>query len=247
MYRALNQWTSPPGFYRLSGRVLPWLWLFTVAVFAAGLAGGLIPAPPDHGQGMAYRIIYIHLPAVWMAVFAYMVMAGSALIHLVRRVTLADIWAEASAPVGASFAVLALATGSLWGKPMWGAWWVWDAHLTSVLILFFLFLGYMALRSAMDERRLAARASAVLVLVGVVHVPLIHFSATWWSTLHQGSTVSPLDAPTIHPGMLIPLLIMALAFLLYYLLFCLMRARCAILERECRSHWVMELARRKTA
>jgi heme exporter protein C len=243
MNRIYAQWASPVHFYHLSGRAIPWLWAATGLLLAAGLFGGLVLAPPDYQQGEAYRIIYIHVPSAWMAMFIYMSMATSAAVGLIWRTKTAEVWARVSAPLGASFTALALATGSLWGKPMWGAWWVWDARLTSVLILLFLYLGYMALQAAIEDRRTAARASAILAIVGVVNIPIIHYSVVWWNTLHQGPTITRLDTPAIHMSMLIPLLLMALAFMLYYVTVGLMRARCEILERERDSRWVADLAK----
>jgi heme exporter protein C len=168
-------------------------------------------------------------------------MATSGAIGLIWRIKLADVVAASSAPIGASFTFLALATGSLWGKPMWGTWWVWDARLTSELILLFLYLGFIALQSAIEDKRNAARASAVLALVGVVNIPIIHYSVEWWNTLHQGPTVTKFDKPSIHLSMLVPLLLMAIAFKLYYLMTVLMRARCEVLERERNSSWARDL------
>jgi heme exporter protein C len=176
-----------------------------------------------------------------MSMFVYVFMAVLSGIHLIWNIKLADVMARSSAALGASFTFLALATGSLWGKPMWGAWWVWDARLTSELILLFLYLGYIALVSAIEDPRAAARAGGVLILVGVVNIPIIHYSVEWWNTLHQGPTVTKLDKPSIHVSMLIPLLLMALAFQLYYFTVVLMRARVELLDRERRSAWVQEL------
>jgi heme exporter protein C len=177
--------------------------------------------------------------------FVYVVMAGAGLIGLVWHIKLAEMIAISSATIGASFTFLALVTGSLWGKPMWGTWWVWDARLTSELILLFLYLGVIALYNAIDDKRTAARSTAILALVGVVNIPIIHFSVEWWNTLHQGSTVTKLGAPSIDISMLIPLLLMAVAFKLYYALVVLMRARCEVLERERNTQWVRELAEQK--
>ena len=173
--------------------------------------------------------------------FIYVVMAVAGLISLVWRIKLAEVVVVSSAPIGASFTFLALVTGSLWGKPMWGTWWVWDARLTSELILLFLYLGIIALYSAIEDKRVAARAVAILALVGVVNIPIIHYSVEWWNTLHQPATITKLDKPSIHPSMLIPLLLMALSFKLYYVAVVLMRARVEVLERERNSRWVQEL------
>lgn len=242
----IHQMGSPPYFYQMTGRMIPWFGLVSAVLLAAGVTGGLVLAPTDYQQGESYRIIYIHVPAAWMSMFVYVVMAGCGLVALVWRVKLAEIMAVASAPIGASFTALALATGSLWGKPMWGAWWVWDARLTSELILLFLYLGIVALYSAIEDKRVAARAVAILALVGVVNIPIIHYSVEWWNTLHQPATIVKLDKPSIHLSMLIPLLLNALAFKLYYATTVLMRARCELLDRERNMQWVQILAVRET-
>jgi heme exporter protein C len=232
---------SPKHFYRISGKLIPWLGGLTALLLLSGLYLGLFKAPPDYQQGESYRIIFVHVPSAWMSMFVYVFMAVLSGIHLIWNIKLADVMARSSAALGASFTFLALATGSLWGKPMWGAWWVWDARLTSELILLFLYLGYIALVSAIEDPRAAARAGGVLILVGVVNIPIIHYSVEWWNTLHQGPTVTKLDKPSIHVSMLIPLLLMALAFQLYYFTVVLMRARVELLDRERRSAWVQEL------
>lgn len=232
---------SPKHFYRISGKLIPWLGGLTALLMLSGLYLGLFVAPPERYQGESYRIIYVHVPSAWMSMFIYVFMAVLSGIHLIWNIKLADVMASSSAALGASFTLLALVTGSLWGKPMWGTWWVWDARLTSELILLFLYLGYIALVSAIEDQRSAARAGGVLILVGVVNIPIIHYSVEWWNTLHQGATVTKLDKPSIHLSMLIPLLLMALAFQLYYFTVVLMRARVELLEREKRSGWVQEL------
>ncbi len=225
----------------MAGRLIPWLGWACLLIMLAGLYYGLVEAPPDYQQGESYRIMFIHVPSAWMSMFIYMVMASAGAIGLIWRIKLADIVASASAPIGAAFTFLALVTGSLWGKPMWGAWWVWDARLTSELILLFLYLGFIALQASIEDPRNAARAGAVLALVGVVNIPIIHYSVEWWSTLHQGPTVTKFDKPSIHISMLIPLLLMALAFKLYYATSVLMRARSDVLLREQNSRWVKDL------
>ena len=240
----LNRLASPRYFYRVSERVSPWLGWCALGLCLAGLWGALVLAPPDYQQGESYRIIYIHVPSAWMSLFVYVVMASAGTVGLVWRVKLAEVVASASAPLGAWFTFLALATGSLWGKPMWGTYWVWDARLTSELILLFLYLGVIALNAAIEDPRVASRAAAVLALVGLVNIPIIHYSVEWWSTLHQGPTVTKLDAPSIHMSMLMPLLVMALAFKLYYVTVLLMRARWVLVERERNSTWVRELVSR---
>ena len=242
MMQFFHKMASPRYFYNIAGRLIPWFGVSCLLFMLAGLYYGLIVAPPDYQQGDSYRIMFIHVPAAWMSMFVYVVMAGAGLIGLVWHIKLAEMIAISSATVGASFTFLALVTGSLWGKPMWGTWWVWDARLTSELILLFLYLGVIALYNAVDDKRTAARATAILALVGVVNIPIIHFSVEWWNTLHQGSTVTKLGAPSIDISMLIPLLLMAVAFKLYYALVVLMRARCEVLERERNTQWVRELA-----
>ena len=234
------RYAAPKNFYALAGRLIPWLGLATLACFGVGLYWGLFVAPADYQQGQSYRIMFIHVPAAWMSMFTYAVMAGAAGIGLVWNIKLAEMLAKVSAPLGASFTAIALITGSLWGKPMWGTYWVWDARLTSELLLLFLYLGYMALQASIDEPRRAARASAIVALVGVVNLPIIHYSVQWWNTLHQPASVSKIGVPSIHPSMLWPLLIMALAFQLYYFTVALMRMRNEILEREKHTAWVAE-------
>ena len=235
-----HQLGSPPRFYDLAGRLAPWFyWSFAILV-TIGLYSAFFIAPTDYQQGEAYRILYIHAPSAWMSMFIYVVMAVCGAIVLIWRMKLAEVMAVASAPIGAAFTFLCLITGSLWGKPMWGTYWVWDARLTSQLLLLFLYFGFMALYAAIEDRRAAARAASLIAVVGVVNVPIIHFSVKWWNTLHQGPTVTKLDAPSIDLSMLIPLLIMALAFKLYYGGAVLVRARHEILQREQGSAWVRQ-------
>ena len=237
-----HKMASPKYFYDISGRMIPWLGAAFIVVTLAGLYYGLVKAPPDYQQGDSYRIMFVHVPAAWMSMFIYMVMAVAGAIGLVWHIKLAEVISISSATVGAAFTFLALVTGSIWGKPMWGTWWVWDARLTSELVLLFLYLGVIALYNAIDDKRTAARAVAILALVGVVNIPIIHYSVEWWNTLHQGPTVTKLDKPSIHLSMLIPLLLMAVSFKLYYAMVVLMRARCEVLERERHTNWVKELA-----
>ncbi len=246
MFAFLHKYASLMHFYRLSARWSGWLALATALLMAYGLYGGLVTAPADYQQGDSFRIIYIHVPSAWMSLFVYMCMAGAGAIALVWKIKLAEIWLRASAPLGASFTFLALVTGSIWGKPMWGTWWVWDARLTSELILLFLYLGIMALDNAIEDRRTGARAAAVLTLIGVVNIPIIHYSVEWWSTLHQGPTVSKLDRPSIHIDMLIPLLVMAFAFTTFYFAAALARVRGGILAYDRNTNWVRDLVGRGT-
>lgn len=237
----IHKTASPPYFYHLAGKCLPWLSAITLFLLAFGLYGGLFYAPTDYQQGESYRIIFIHVPAAWMSLFIYIAMAVAASIGLIWRIKLAETVVVCSAPIGAAFTLLALITGSMWGKPMWGTWWVWDARLTSELLLFFLYLGVMSLYSAIPDKRVASRAVALLALVGVVNIPIIHYSVEWWSTLHQGPTVTKFDKPSIDVRMLIPLMVMALAFKFYYLWALLLRIRVELLEREKNTKWVKEL------
>ena len=220
---------------------MPYCAILALIFFTGGVFGGLFLAPPDYEQGDGFRIIYVHVPAAWMSLFIYMVMAVNGAIFLVWRVKLADVIARASAPLGASFTLLTLLTGSIWGKPMWGTWWVWDARLTSELLLLFLYLGYMGLVSAIDNRRVASQAGALLTLVGVVNIPIIHYSVVWWHTLHQPASIVRLGAPSIHVTMLLPLLSMAAAYVSFYCYALLVNARSELLEQEKRSRWARQL------
>lgn len=206
---------NPTRFLALAGRLLPWLVALTVVSFAVGLWMSF-QAPEDYQQGATIRIMFVHVPSAWLAMMCYTVMAASAIGTLVWRHPLADVSARAAAPIGAAFTVLALITGSLWGKPMWGTWWVWDARLTSVFVLLLMYLGLIALQRAMDDPTKSARLSAILILVGFINIPIIKFSVDWWNTLHQPASVVRLDGPTIHPSMLYPLLVMAVAFTLLF-------------------------------
>ena len=232
---------SPPYFYSLSGRLLPWLTGICLILFAAGLYGGLVLAPADYQQGDSFRIIYIHVPAAWMSMFVYMVMAFSGAMALIWRIKIAEIILINSAHIGAVFTFLALVTGSIWGKPMWGTWWVWDARLTSELILFFLYIGFIALQGAIDDNRRADRAGAVLLLVGVVNIPIIYYSVKWWNTLHQGASVSIKNGSSMSAIMLETMLIMTFAFWAYAIAVAMFRVRSIILEREKDTRWVTEL------
>jgi len=234
MGSAFHRLANPARFQRIAARILP----FTAAGAALALAAGaylaLFASPADYQQGETVRIMYVHVPAAWMALFCYSCVAVGSAVALVWKHPLAEIFARASAPVGAGFTLLCLVTGSLWGEPMWGTWWVWDARLTSVLILFFLYLGYLALWEAFDDPQRGAQAASVLALVGAVNVPIIKFSVDWWNTLHQPASVSRLDAPAIDPSMLWPLLVMALGFKLYFITVVLLRVRSELAVRRIR-------------
>ncbi len=227
-----HRYASPANFKRFSDRLLPWAAGGAAVFLGVGLWSALFVSPADYQQGETVRIMYVHVPAAWMAMFVYTNIALAGAATLVWRHPLADVAGRAMAPVGAAFTFLCLVTGSLWGKPMWGTWWVWDARLTSVLILFFIYLAYMALNSAFDEPERGARASAVLALVGAVNLPVIKFSVDWWNTLHQPASVSRLDAPALHPSMLLPLLVMALAFMAWFATVLLWRIEAALAERR---------------
>jgi heme exporter protein C len=229
-------YASPATFYPLAGRLQPLFAALALIFAAAGLYIGFFVAPTDAQQGDGYRIIFVHVPASWMAMFIYCVMAGWAAVGLAFNIRLAGMMASALAPTGAMFAVLSLLTGALWGRPMWGTWWVWDARLTSTLILFFLYLGFIALQSAIDEPRRADKAGAVLALVGVVNVPIIYFSVRWWNTLHQGASVS-VGQSSMARTMLVAMLLMGVAFWMYSIAVALARVRNIILEREEHTEW----------
>jgi heme exporter protein C len=231
----MQRYANPTRFMRLSARLVPWFAAATVLLTGAGLYLALIASPPDYQQGESVRIMYVHVPAAWMALFCYTTMAVASAVALIWRHPVAGLTAKATAPIGACFTFLALLTGSLWGKPMWGVWWVWDARLTSVLVLFFLYLGYIALENAFDDPARGTRAASILALVGFVNVPIIKFSVDWWNTLHQPASVVRLDGPAIHASMLAPLLIMAAAFTCYYLWVVLLRVRAEILAGKIRA------------
>lgn len=231
---------SPPHFFRIAGRMIPWFaWLAAITAIA-GLIGGLGLAPPDYQQGEGYRIIFVHVPAAVLSTTAYAVMASAAAVGLIWRMNVAHAVAASSAAVGAWFTFVALATGSLWGRPMWGTYWEWDPRLVSELVLLFLYLGYMGLRSAIDDTARADRASAVLALVGVINLPIIHYSVDWWNSLHQGHTLLKFGKASMPPSMLVPLLLMMLAFTLYFVAILLVRARGEILRRERNARWIGE-------
>ena len=221
----LHRFANPKRFLRLADLIQPWAASLTLILLVAGLYFGLFGSPDDYQQGATVRIMYLHVPAAWMALFCYSALAIACGVALVWKHPLASIAAKATAPIGACFTFLALITGSLWGKPMWGTWWVWDARLTSVLILLFLYLGYIALNNAFDDPERGSNASAILAIVGVVNVPIIKFSVDWWNTLHQPASVLKMGGPAIHSSMLVPLILMALAFKSYYIWVLLFRIR----------------------
>jgi heme exporter protein C len=228
-------YANPQRFVAIARRATPWLLAATAAVLVTGVYLALFVAPPDYQQGEAARIIYVHVPAAWMALFVYACMAVSSAVAFVWKHPLADVAAKASAPIGCVFTALALVTGMLWGQPMWGAWWVWDARLTSVLILFFLYLGYIVLWGAIEEPTRAARAARILALVGALNLPIIHFSVDWWNTLHQGATIFRMEGPAMTASMLVPLLVMALGYNLFYVTFLIVRMRMEVSRRRLRT------------
>jgi heme exporter protein C len=232
--------SSPQSFYPLAGKLQPWFAALAAVLCAVGLYISFFVAPTDAQQGESYRIIFIHVPAAWMSMFLYLVMGFWSGVGLVLNTRLSSMVATALAPTGALFTFIALWTGALWGKPTWGTWWVWDARLTSELILLFLYIGFMALQAAIDDPRRSDKAGAVLALVGVVNIPIIYFSVQWWSTLHQGASVSMKSAPTMAATMLLGMLIMALGFWMYSIAAVLSRVRSIILERERHTEWVAE-------
>jgi heme exporter protein C len=240
MWLWFHKLSSPPYAYRTAGVVRPWLFWPAVLLMIVGAIGGLVLAPEDYQQKDAFRIIYVHVPSASLSLMIYTVMAVAAGVGVIWRIKLAHAVAAACAPIGAWFTVATLVTGSIYGKPMWGTWWEWDPRLTSELILLFLYLGYMALRASFDDTQRADRASAILAIVGVVNVPIVKYSVVWWNSLHQGPSISKLAAPSIEGSMLWPLLIMMLAFILYFGAVLCDRLRGEILRRERNASWLSE-------
>jgi heme exporter protein C len=236
----LFKYASPQTFYPLAGKLIPWFAICAVILIIYGLYLGLFVAPTDFQQGEGYRIIFVHVPAAWFSMFLYVVMAVYATLGLALNAKLSYMMARSIAPTGAMFTFVALVTGAFWGKPMWGAWWVWDARLTSELILLFLYIGYLSLQSAIDDRTRADKASAVLAIVGVINVPIIYFSVKWWNTLHQGASVSLTKSPAMAAVMLKGMLVMAIGFWLYSIVVILLRVRREIEERERSAAWLQE-------
>lgn len=231
---------SPPYIYNLAGRLTPWFAWPAALLMVGGLYSGLVLAPPDYQQGDGFRIIYVHAPTAWLSLSVYTTMAVSAAIGLIWRIKVSHAVAASCAPIGASFTLCALVTGSLWGAPMWGTFWEWDPRVTSELILLFLYLGYMGLRSAMEDVQRADRVSAVLAIVGVVNVPIIHYSVVWWNSLHQAPSVMKFDRPDLPVSMLVPLLMMLLGFTLFFAALLLVRLRGEVLKRERTASWIRE-------
>jgi len=230
----IQKYANPARFNRLASWLMPWFAWPAGFLILGGLYFGLIVSPADYQQGETVRIMYVHVPSAWMALFVYSSMAIASAVGLIWKHPLAHLSAEAAAPIGACFTFICLFTGSLWGKPMWGTWWVWDARLTSVLVLFFLYLGYMALNSAFDDPSRGERSAAILALIGFINVPIIKFSVDWWNTLHQPASVVKLSGPAIHGSMLVPLLMMAVGFSLFIGAVLLIRMRALMLARRAR-------------
>ena len=233
----MHRFANPTRFLRIANAILPWSAAVMVLALAVGLVYGLVLSPPDYQQGETVRIMYVHVPSSWMALFVYTAMAVASFVYLVWKHPVADLAVRSSAAAGAAFTVISLSTGALWGKPMWGAWWVWDARLTSMLILLFLYLGYMALANAFDDRQRGSKAAAILVLVGWVNIPIIKFSVDWWNTLHQPASVNPVGESgiAIDASMLVPLFAMAIAFKAYYVTTLLMGIRREIAAAKVRT------------
>jgi heme exporter protein C len=236
---------APSRFYVLAGATIPWLWGLTIVLALVGLYVGFFVAPTDAQQGDSYRIIFIHVPAAWMSMVLYLAMAFWAAIGWAFNARMASMLAHSIAPTGALFTFIALWTGAFWGKPAWGTWWVWDARLTSELILLFLYIGYIALTEAIDDVRRSDKAGALMAIVGAVNIPIIYFSVRWWNTLHQGATISATTAPKMVSTMLTSMMLMTFAFWAYAFAVVFMRARAAVLERESHADWVRELTARK--
>jgi heme exporter protein C len=240
--RWFHQLGSPPTFNAFAARWAPWLYAAALPLLAYGVWAGLFVVPPDYQQGDSYRILFVHVPSAWMSLFIFGVMALNAFIALVWRIKLSETLAMCCAPIGAGFTLLTLATGSLWGKPMWGTWWTWDARLTSELVLLFLYLGVIGLYAAIEDRRAAARAACFLALVGVVNVPIVHFSVEWWNTLHQGATIRLIGKSTMDASMIAPLIAMTFGTKFWFAASLLARTRVATLELEGGKDWVRRLA-----
>jgi heme exporter protein C len=236
-----STFSAPSRFYAMAGRLIPWFWVATIVLALAGLTIGFAIAPTDFQQGDAYRIIFIHVPAAWMSMLIYMVMAFWAAMGWAFNTRMSSMYARALAPTGAMFTFLALWTGALWGKPTWGTWWVWDARLTSEFILLLLYLGYIALTESIDDQRRSANAGALLSIVGAVNVPIIYFSVKWWNTLHQGSTISATAAPKMVSTMLTAMLLLTFSFWAYSFAVVFSRARAIVLEQESDAEWVKAL------
>ena len=235
------KFSAPSRFYHLAGSLIPWFAAIALVLTVYGMYLGFWVAPVDYQQGQAYRIIFIHVPAAWMGMFIYLVMAGWCAVSLIWNTRLSSMMAQALAPTGAMFTFVALWTGAFWGRPTWGTYWVWDARITSTLVLLFLYFGYLALRASINDPRRADRASSLLALVGVINVPIIYFSVRWWNTLHQGASVSVTSSPKMAEVMLMAMLVMVFACWAYAIAIALHRVRSIMLEREGHTDWVRQL------
>ncbi len=227
-----QKYANPTRFLKLANAILPWVAGLTVILIATGLYFAFAASPPDYQQGQTVRIMYVHVPSAWMAMFAYAFIVLASAVGLIWKHPVAHVSALAAAPIGACFTLICLTTGSLWGKPMWGTWWVWDARLTSVLVLFFLYLGFIALANAFDDAARGEKASAILALIGGVNLPIIKFSVDWWNTLHQPASVTKLGMPAVHSSMLIPLLLMAVGFTTLFFTLVIIRSRAELASRR---------------
>ncbi len=241
MFLWFHRLGSARHFFHLATQLTPWFGTAAAVLIAIGLYLGLLVAPPDYQQGDGYRIIFVHVPSAWLSMLIYVFMAINAAIGLIWRIKICHLICAAAATIGASFTLITLVTGSIWGKPMWGAWWAWDARLTSELILLFLYLGFIALRSAIEDREKSQLAGAILLLAGTVNIPIIHYSVLWWHTLHQTASVSKFGLPSIHISMLIPLLVMSAGFMALFAAILLIRSRALVLDYERSSKWVRQL------
>ncbi len=241
MWQWFHKFSSPKYFYEWSGKWIPWFAALTIILMAIGLYWGLVVAPTDYQQGESYRIIFIHVPAAWMSMFVYVVMASAGFVALVWKTKLSEVMVLECAYIGAVFTALALITGMLWGKPTWGTYWQWDARLTSELVLLFLYLGVIAIQSAIEDPRTGAKAASLLAIVGVINIPIIHYSVVWWNSLHQPNMEIVSETPSMHPSMLYPLLVMAVAFKVYFGWILFIRLRNGILSRERNTKWVRHL------
>ncbi|MEC8148222.1 MAG: heme ABC transporter permease [Pseudomonadota bacterium] len=238
MFKLIKNFLALESFYFFSRRIQKPLLIFTLVVITAGLYGGLFVAPKDYQQGDAFRIIYVHVPAAWLSLFVYIYMVLAAFAALVWRLKIAEIGIRSAAPIGFCFTAIALVTGSIWGKPMWGTWWVWDARLTSELILLLIYGGIIGISNSMEDIRIGSRSAAVVTLIGAINIPIIHYSVEWWATLHQGPTVSKFDNPSIEITMLIPLIIMTIGFIAYFIYVLMIRMQSEIIRYERNSGWI---------
>ena len=241
LLRWFHLFGSPPYFHAFAGRWMPWCYGVGLLLIGWGAYAALLDVPRDYQQGDSYRILFVHVPSAWMSLFIYAVMAVNGFIALVWRIKLSELLAISCAPIGAAFTVVTLLTGSLWGKPMWGTWWTWDARLTSELVLLFLYLGVIGLNAAIEDRRAAARAASFLALIGVVNLPIVHFSVEWWNTLHQGATIKLIGKSTMDPAMLPPLIAMTFGTKFWFAGSLLSRTRTALVEMEQGKEWVRQM------